>query len=117
LWHDWDDSLELDIENNEGNLAISLVSKDIPGRIEVVKGNSRRLWELTCLSLDAYRTSDQGDFWAFFYQCWSILPLSLQLKLKHISMRLTTEAPNPKKRLEVEEMRYTPVLTKQVGNV
>jgi hypothetical protein len=62
---------------------------------------------------EAYRTSDQGDFWAFFYQCWSILPLSLQLKLKHISMRLTTEAPNPTTRLEVEDMRYTPVLTKQ----
>ncbi len=113
LWHDWDYSLELDIENNEGNLASLISLENIPERIQAVKGNTEEGWELYMSLFDAYRTSDQGDFWAFFYQCWSILPLSLQLKLKHISMRLTTEAANPKKRLEIEDMRYTPVLTKQ----
>ncbi len=113
LWHDWDYNLELDIENNEGNLASLISLENIPERIEQVKGDTEEGWELYMSLFEAYRTSDQGDFWAFFYQCWSILPLSLQLKLKHISMRLTTEAPNPKKRLEIEEMRYTPVLTKQ----
>lgn len=113
LWHDWDYNLELDIENNEGNLASLISLENIPERIEAVKGDSEEGWKLYMSLFEAYRTSDQGDFWAFFYQCWSILPLSLQLKLKHISMRLTTEAPNPKKRLGVEDMRYTPVLTKQ----
>lgn len=113
LWHDWDYNLELDIENNEGNLASLISLENIPERIEAVKGDSEEGWDLYMSLFEAYRTSDQGDFWAFFYQCWSILPLSLQLKLKHISMRLTTEAPNPKKRLELEDMRYTPVLTKQ----
>lgn len=113
LWHDWDYNLELDIENNEGNLASLISLENIPERIEVVKGDSEEAWKLYMSLFEAYRTSDQGDFWAFFYQCWSILPLSLQLKLKHISMRLTTEAPNPNRRLGVEEIRYTPVLTKQ----
>ncbi len=113
LWHDWDANLELDIENNEGNLASLISLENIPERIQAVKGDSEEGWKLYMSLFEAYRTSDQGDFWAFFYQCWSILPLSLQLKLKHISMRLTTEAPNPKTRLEVEDMRYTPVLTKQ----
>lgn len=113
LWHDWDYNLELDIENNEGNLASLISLENIPERIEAVKGDSEEAWRLYMSLFEAYRTSDQGDFWAFFYQCWSILPLSLQLKLKHISMRLTTEAPNPSKRLGVEEIRYTPVLTKQ----
>jgi hypothetical protein len=113
LWHDWDANLELDIENNEGNLASLISLENIPERIQAVKGDSEEGWKLYMSLFEAYRTSDQGDFWAFFYQCWSILPLSLQLKLKHISMRLTTEAPNPKNRLEVEDMRYTPVLTKQ----
>jgi hypothetical protein len=64
---------------------------------------------------DAYKTSDQGDFWAFFYQCWTILPLSLKLKLKIISLRLAQETPliNTSKRLVTEDFRYTPVLTKQ----
>lgn len=64
---------------------------------------------------DAYKVSDQGDFWAFFYQCWTILPLSLKLKLKIMSLRLATEAgltPESKK-LTTEDFRYTPVLTKQ----
>lgn len=113
LWHDWDPNLELDIENNEGNLASLISLENIPERIQAVKGDSEEGWKLYMSLFEAYRTSDQGDFWAFFYQCWSILPLSLQLKLKHISMRLTTEAPNPNTRLEVEDMRYTPVLTKQ----
>jgi hypothetical protein len=113
LWHDWDPNLELDIENNEGNLASLISLENIPERIQAVKGDSEEGWKLYMSLFEAYRTSDQGDFWAFFYQCWSILPLSLQLKLKHISMRLTTEAPNPTTRLEVEDMRYTPVLTKQ----
>ena len=113
LWHDWDPNLELDIENNEGNLASLISLENIPERIQAVKGDSEEGWKLYMSLFEAYRTSDQGDFWAFFYQCWSILPLSLQLKLKHISMRLTTEAPNPTTRLEVGDMRYTPVLTKQ----
>lgn len=113
LWHDWDYNLELDIENNEGNLASLISLENIPERIGAVKGDSEESWKLYMSLFEAYRTSDQGDFWAFFYQCWSILPLSLQLKLKHISMRLTTEAPNPEKRLALEDIRYTPVLTKQ----
>ena len=64
---------------------------------------------------DAYKVSDQGDFWAFFYQCWTILPLSLKLKLKIISLRLAQEAiiPEGGKRLTTDDFRYTPVLTKQ----
>jgi hypothetical protein len=64
---------------------------------------------------DAYKVSDQGDFWAFFYQCWTILPLSLKLKLKIISLRLAAEAPvsEETKQLTIEDFRYTPVLTKQ----
>ena len=59
--------------------------------------------------------SDQGDFWAFFYQCWTILPLSLKLKLKIISLRLAQEAPIPEggTQLTADDFRYTPVLTKQ----
>lgn len=113
LWEDWDYSVELDIENNEGNLASLISLENIPERIQAAHGSTEEGWKLYLSLFEAYRMSDQGDFWAFFYQCWNILPLSLQLKLKHISMRITTEAPNPKTRLEVTDMRYTPVLTKQ----
>lgn len=115
LWGDWDPMLDFDIENNEGNLASLLSLENIPERIESVLGNTREGWEMYTALFDAYKTSDQGDFWAFFYQCWTILPLSLKLKLKIISLRLAQETPLvlTSKRLVTEDFRYTPVLTKQ----
>ena len=83
--------------------------------MEAAKGDTEEAWNLYLSLFDAYRVSDQGDFWAFFYQCWTILPLSLKLKLKTISMRLTKEAPLPPGTacFTQDNFRYTPVLTKQ----
>ena len=115
LWGEWDPLLEFDIENNEGNLASLICLENIPERIETSLGNTEEAWNLYLSLFDAYRTSDQGDFWAFFYQCWTILPVSLRLKLKIMSLRLAQEAPLPEGAhiLRQEEFRYTPVLTKQ----
>jgi hypothetical protein len=115
LWGDWDPLLEFDIENNEGNLASLISLENIPERIEAAKGNTCDSWKMYMSLFNAYKLSDQGDFWAFFYQCWTILPLSLKLKLKIISLRLAQEAPLPegKAPLTTDDFRYTPVLTKQ----
>lgn len=115
LWGDWDPMLDFDIENNEGNLASLISLENIPERVEASKGDTHEAWELYMSLFDAYKVSDQGDFWAFFYQCWTILPISLKLKLKIISMRLAKEAPlhSNSKTLTTDDFRYTPVLTKQ----
>jgi hypothetical protein len=115
LWGDWDPLLEFDIENNEGNLASLISLENIPERIEAAKGNTCDSWKMYMSLFNAYKLSDQGDFWAFFYQCWTILPLSLKLKLKIISLRLAQEAPLPEEKapLTTDDFRYTPVLTKQ----
>jgi hypothetical protein len=115
LWGDWDPLLDFDIENNEGNLASLISLENIPERIEAAKGNTCDSWKMYMSLFNAYKLSDQGDFWAFFYQCWTILPLSLKLKLKIISLRLAQEAPLPegKEPLTTDDFRYTPVLTKQ----
>jgi len=115
LWGEWDPLLEFDIENNEGNLASLICLENIPERIEASLGNTEEAWKMYLSLFEAYRTSDQGDFWAFFYQCWTILPVSLRLKLKIMSLRLIQEAPLPNGApiLQAEDFRYTPVLTKQ----
>jgi hypothetical protein len=115
LWGEWDPLLDIDIENNEGNLASLISLENIPERLEAVHGNTHEAWKLYTSLFDAYKISDQGDFWAFFYQCWTILPISLRLKLKTISLRLEQEALlSPQtKRVAIEDFRYTPVLTKQ----
>jgi len=115
LWGDWDPLMDFDIENNEGNLASLISLENIPERVEAAKGNTKEAWNMYLSLFDAYKVSDQGDFWAFFYQCWTILPLSLKLKLKIISLRLAQEAVIPVggKQLTTDDFRYTPVLTKQ----
>lgn len=115
LWEAWDPLVDLDIENNEGNLASLITLENIPERIQASLGNTHEAWKQYNSFFEAYYLSDEGDFWAFFYQCWNILPLSLQLKLKNISIRLSNELPIQKdgKVLTHDEMRYTPVLTKQ----
>lgn len=115
LWGSWDPLLEFDIENNEGNLSSLICLENIPERVEASMGKTETAWATYLSLFDAYKVSDQGDFWAFFYQCWNILPISLRLKLKTISLRLAQEAPlGPDATiLQMEDFRYTPVLTKQ----
>lgn len=115
LWGDWDPLLDFDIENNEGNLASLICLENIPERIEMSLGNTTKAWEMYLTLFNAYKTSDQGDFWAFFYQCWAILPISLRLKLKIMSLRLAQEAVLPEGTIPLtsDKFRYTPVLTKQ----
>ena len=115
LWGDWDPMLEFDIENNEGNLASLISLENLPERLVASKGDTEEAWNLYASMFQTYKVSDQGDFWAFFYQCWNILPISLMLKLKMISQRLTKEAPLPKgaATINAKDFRYTPILTKQ----
>jgi len=117
LWEDWDPMLDIDIENNEGNLSSLISLENIPERIKASLGNNYEAWKKYVSLFESYYNSDEGDFWAFFYQCWSILPLSLQLKLKNISLRLNQEAPiKQKQNLKIpncDDLDYTPVLTKQ----
>ena len=115
LWGEWDPQLSFDIENNEGNLASLICLENIPERIETALGNTEEAWKMYLSLFNAYKVSDQGDFWAFFYQCWTILPISLRLKLKIMSLRLLQEAPLKEGTpiVESKDFRYTPVLTKQ----
>lgn len=112
LWDEVDPMVNFNIENNEGNLASLICVENIPERIKASLGETEEAWKMYTSVFDAYETSDQGDFWAFFYQCWTILPISLRLKLKIISLRLNQEAPISSSHKK-PDFRYTPVLTKQ----
>jgi hypothetical protein len=115
LWGEWDPLIDFDVENNEGNLASLIALENIPERVQASKGDTHEAWQMYRSLFDSYKVSDQGDFWAFFYQCWTILPISLKLKLKTISLRLAQEAPLPEGTAvpTTDDFRYTLVLTKQ----
>lgn len=84
-------------------------------RIMASFGNTEEGWRRYRTLFHAYCKSDRADFWAFFHQCWNLLPLSQDLKLKIPSLCLTHDAPMPQtyKKPNPDDLRYTPVLTKQ----
>jgi len=115
LWNEWDPFMDLDIESHEANLAGLVMIENMNDRILASKGNTGEAWSSYRSLYTAYCKSDRADFWAFFHQCWNLLPLSQDLKLKIPSLRLTHEAPlSPDYQYTSSEvLRYTPVLTKQ----
>ena len=115
LWTEWDPFVDLDIESHEANLAGLVMIENLNDRIKASKGNTKEAWDLYRQLFTAYCKSDRADFWAFFHQCWNLLPLSQDLKLKIPSLQLSQickvaeSYPVPKP----DTLRYTPVLTKQ----
>ena len=115
LYNEWDPFMDLDIESHEANLAGLVMIENLNDRIQMTKGNTQDAWNTYRLLFDAYSKSDRADFWAFFHQCWNLLPLSQDLKLKIPSLWLAFESKLPPgaKIPKPDSLRYTPVLTKQ----
>jgi hypothetical protein len=106
LFENWSENDELDLETKDANLAGLLFHQNLPLYLENAP------FEVYEEILDYLRWSDRADFWAFFHQCWNLLPLSYRLKLKYPNLYLQhykkpTTIPEP------AELQYTMVLTKQ----
>jgi hypothetical protein len=97
---------ELDLETKDANLAGLLFHQNLPLFLEKVP------FEVYEEILDYLRWSDRADFWAFFHQCWNLLPLSYRLKLKYPNLYLQ-EYEQPNVIPEPAQLQYTMVLTKQ----
>ena len=105
LYEQWNDNDELDLETKDANLAGLLFHQNLPARIP---------YEAYYRLLSVMRWSDRADFWAFFHQCWNLLPLSYNLKLKYPNRYLHYfNCPEDKPTPTVQELQYTQVLTKQ----
>jgi DNA polymerase III delta prime subunit len=117
LWNEWKSWVELDIENNEGNLAGLVAAENLPERLMATQRNPVELWTQYLELFDSLAESDRADYWAFFYQCWNLLPFSHSLKLKNLGIHLTEFAPIAPDAVvpEATGLRYTSVLTRQSG--
>lgn len=117
LWNPWQSWVELDIENNEGNLAGLVSAENLPERLKATEADPKDLWRIYLRYFDSLAESDRADYWAFFYQCWNLLPFSHSLKLKNLGVHLTEECPLDESAVvpEATGLRYTSVLTRQSG--
>jgi hypothetical protein len=117
LWNPWEAYMELDIENNEGNLAGLVAAENLPERLYATQKDPDLLWKEYLGLFDSLAESDRADYWAFFYQCWNLLPFSHSLKLKNLGIHLTQYDPIAEGAMipESNTLRYTSVLTRQSG--
>ena len=106
LFENWGEKDELDLETKDATLAGLLFHQNLPLFLEKVP------FEVYEEILEYLRWSDRADFWAFFHQCWNLLPLSYRLKLKYPNLHLH-KFEKPSKIPECSELQYTLVLTKQ----
>lgn len=106
LFERWGLNDELDLETKDANLAGLLFHQNLPLFLEHAP------FELYEKILQYVRWSDRADFWAFFHQCWNLLPLSYNLKLKYPN-HILKDIPLPSHIPKPDELVYTQVLTKQ----
>lgn len=114
LFETWGENDELDLETKDANLAGLLFHQNLPLYLGTGASEAKATATLATYEelLDLMRWSDRADFWAFFHQCWNLLPLSYHMKLKYPNQILATYA-KPAKIPAVDELQYTQVLTKQ----
>ena len=133
LFENWGENDELDLETKDANLAGLLFHQNVPlflgiqtasqaaqaaqgaqvaQAAQAAQADTTAPFEAYETLLDYMRWSDRADFWAFFHQCWNLLPLSYRMKLKYPNLYLqhfTKPAVIP----APLELQYTQVLTKQ----
>ena len=106
LFENWSENDELDLETKDANLAGLLFHQNLPLLLDKIP------FEVYEEILDYLRWSDRADFWAFFHQCWNLLPLSYHLKLKYPNLYLQNFEKHSTV-MEPSDLQYTFVLTKQ----
>lgn len=114
LFEKWGENDELDLETKDANLAGLLFHQNLPLYLGSAVEDEKPKATLATYEelLELMRWSDRADFWAFFHQCWNLLPLSYHMKLKYPNYILHTYS-QPNKTPAVNELQYTQVLTKQ----
>ena len=112
-WHclhaEYDPYMTIALENNEANLAGLVLHENSPQRLE---GYDNEL-EIYKRIFNILYVSDWADFWAFFYQCWQILPLTQQLKLKVTNQIFNDKGPSLQDPQNPENLIFTRVLSRQ----
>jgi hypothetical protein len=109
LYNTWDIYGELDLETKDANLAGLLFHQNMPSRLAEDPQSWLHYKRLHSMCAE----SDLADYWAFFHQCWILLNISNNYKLKFPNQYLQDVPFNGDAVPEPKELEYTWVLTKQ----
>jgi GTPase SAR1 family protein len=109
LYNSWDLYGELDMETKDANLAGLLFHQNLPARLRGTADEWKHYKKIHNLC----STSDTADYWAFFHQCWILLGISNNFKLKYPNQYLETVPFMGGQPPAMDTLEYTWVLTKQ----
>jgi hypothetical protein len=106
---------EIPLTNNDLNLAGLHLHESLPKWIHKHVGNTLKGYNLYRDCFNTLVASDRLDYYTFFFQHWTLFPLTYQAKLQGVNIRLFgyggVDPDNVK--WKDDEMEYTAVLSKQ----
>ncbi len=110
---DLDMIAEVPLHNIDLNLAGLHVHESLPKWIGRHIGQSHEGYEMYMRCFQTIVSSDRLDYYTFFFQHWTLFPLTYQAKLQAVNQRLFEKQNYPSLKWKDDDMSYTAVLSKQ----
>jgi hypothetical protein len=111
-----DMTAEVPLNNNDLNLAGLHLHETLPSWIKKHVGNNARGYEMYKSCFHTILSSDRLDYYTFFFQHWTLFPLTYQAKLQSVNQKLFGQsgiADGASAEWTDDKMEYTAVLSKQ----
>lgn len=108
---------EVPLNNNDLNLAGLHLHESLPTWLRRFQGNNRQGYDTYMRTFKSIVASDRLDYYTFFFQHWTLFPLSYQSKIQAVNNQLFGNTAHPTiadtHQWKDADMEYTAVLSKQ----
>lgn len=107
---------EVPLNNNDLNLAGLHLHETLPSWIKKHIGNNLRGYDMYKSCFHTILSSDRLDYYTFFFQHWTLFPITYQAKLQNVNEKLFGPTGIPdgaSAEWTDDKMEYTAVLSKQ----
>lgn len=111
-----DSAADAPLNNNDLNLAGLHLHESLPTWIKKYVGNNERGYSMYVSAFQTILASDRLDYYTFFFQHWTLFPLTYQAKLQSVNEKLFGSggvSDTCTRSWKDEQMEYTSVLSKQ----
>jgi len=111
-----DMTAEVPLNNNDLNLAGLHLHETLPTWLKRYVGNTNKGYELYIDSFKTILASDRLDYYTFFFQHWTLFPITYQAKLQSVNEKLFRTSGVSEEQAGTwndNDMEYTSVLSKQ----
>lgn len=111
-----DSTADAPLNNNDLNLAGLHLHETLPSWIKTYVGNNVQGYDMYSSAFQTILASDRLDYYTFFFQHWTLFPLTYQAKLQSVNEKLFGKQCVTEEAVRLwkdDNMEYTAVLSKQ----